>query len=119
LQSGGFFTFTPQETQKQTMSTSYSLTDEQVQSAIAGHDLSTYLGWMGAVRALLKHAPDWVAIKHGEEGYTVAEYSQQIHQVFAQQSLHRLAPQTHQRFAFNPTTLSVQNRCRTYLAGQS
>lgn len=27
---------------------------------------------MASVRALLKYAPDWVAIKHGDEGYTVA-----------------------------------------------
>ena len=54
------------------MTTNYSLTDGQVQLAISGHDLSTYIGWMAAVRALLKHAPDWVAIKHGDEGYTVA-----------------------------------------------
>lgn len=54
------------------ISNCYTLTFEEVQSAIADHDLSTYKGWMAAVRALLKNAPDWVAIKHGDEGYTVA-----------------------------------------------
>lgn len=54
------------------MSANYTLTADQVKSAIAGRDLNTYEGWMAAVRALLNGAPDWTAIKHGDEGYTVA-----------------------------------------------
>ncbi len=40
----------------------YALTPEQVQAAIADHDLTTYKGWTAAARTLLANAPEWTAI---------------------------------------------------------
>lgn len=49
----------------------YSLSPVQVKAALAGHDLTTYAGWMAAAAALLADAPDWTAIKDGEMAYIV------------------------------------------------
>ncbi|MFZ7336102.1 hypothetical protein ACLS0R_07500 [Comamonas jiangduensis] len=52
-------------------STTYSLTHEQVQAAIAGHDLRTYDGWLAAASALLADAPALTGITEGNKGQVV------------------------------------------------
>lgn len=47
------------------MSTSFILTAEQIQVAIADHDLRTYKGWIAAARALLADAPALTGIAEG------------------------------------------------------
>lgn len=42
--------------------TTYSLTPEQIEAAIQGHDLRTYRGWIAAANGLLTEAPGWTAI---------------------------------------------------------
>lgn len=51
--------------------TAYALTPEQVQAAIAGHDLRTYNGWIAAARAILADAPALTGITEGTEGQVV------------------------------------------------
>ena len=41
----------------------FTLTPEQIQAALDGHDLHTYKGWIAAALALLATAPDWTAIE--------------------------------------------------------
>lgn len=52
--------------------TAITMTPEQVEIAIAGHNLRTYSGWMAACEALLEEKPDWTAIKDGDIGFMVA-----------------------------------------------
>lgn len=47
-----------------------TMAPEQVQAAIAGHDLKTCKGWLAAARALLADKPAGTAIKDGDHGYT-------------------------------------------------
>lgn len=58
--------------EKQNAGATYTMTHEQVQAAIAGHDLTTYKGWIAAAEALLAAAPEWTAIR--EEGGFVVKH---------------------------------------------
>lgn len=44
----------------------YTLTPTQIASAIAGHDLRTYKGWIAAATALLAEAPFMTGIREGK-----------------------------------------------------
>lgn len=48
------------------LSREFSLSKEQIDTAISGHNLRTYDGWMAAVKALLQDAPSWTAIRCNE-----------------------------------------------------
>lgn len=48
---------------------SITMTREQVQAAIAGHDLKTFKGWTAAAVALLADKPAGTAIKDSEVGF--------------------------------------------------